>query len=521
LLAIGFAGKELIRWTKDGRRTHIFNPSSFSLALASVALIATHATAITWGQEIAATQARPPYIYELIALVSLPAQILFGVASMTWAAVATTYGFCLAYFAVTGTHYFAEQPIPIAVFFGMHLLFTDPSTAPRTHLGRVMFGVLYGASVLLVVDALTVMHVPAFYDKLLSVPILNLMIQRLDAIARSPVVERFLSPAASATGKKVAGRPIWNNAGFASLSVATLVVMLLLTGTHTTLMRADTLMAEGQVRDALAGYREFVRTDPHEAEGHDKLGVALMQTGQFDAAAAAFERSLQLEPDNAKTEDNLGVALMQAGRIEDAVTAFERSAVLQPDNVKTQNNLGVVLMRTGKYDAAVRALQHAVQVEPMNPEAHDNLGQALLMAGNADAGVESLQRAVELQPDNVDARDNLGVALMRAGRFPDAVVMLERAVELQPANAEAHDNLGQAYLQEGKLKEATASLQAAVAIKPDYADAHFNLAQAFAMEKDTKAAVTEAREALRLQPGWPLALEILARLEGSYPSKTP
>ncbi|HUE86483.1 MAG TPA: hypothetical protein VMO26_10435, partial [Vicinamibacterales bacterium] len=33
MIAVGFAAKELIRWQKDGRRVHIFNPSSFPLAL--------------------------------------------------------------------------------------------------------------------------------------------------------------------------------------------------------------------------------------------------------------------------------------------------------------------------------------------------------------------------------------------------------------------------------------------------------------------------------------------------------
>ena len=34
-------------------------------------------------------------------------------------------------------YYFIEPSVPIAVFLGMHLLFTDPSTSPRTESGRV------------------------------------------------------------------------------------------------------------------------------------------------------------------------------------------------------------------------------------------------------------------------------------------------------------------------------------------------------------------------------------------------
>ena len=40
MVAVGFAAKELIRWNKDGRRAHIFNPSSFPLAVFSLGLLA-------------------------------------------------------------------------------------------------------------------------------------------------------------------------------------------------------------------------------------------------------------------------------------------------------------------------------------------------------------------------------------------------------------------------------------------------------------------------------------------------
>jgi len=38
MVAVGFAAKELIAWEKGGRRAHIFNPSSFPLAVAAVLL---------------------------------------------------------------------------------------------------------------------------------------------------------------------------------------------------------------------------------------------------------------------------------------------------------------------------------------------------------------------------------------------------------------------------------------------------------------------------------------------------
>ena len=53
MVAIGFLAKEFIRWNKDGRRVHIFNPSSFPLAVASTVLLLTNTTHLTWGEDIA------------------------------------------------------------------------------------------------------------------------------------------------------------------------------------------------------------------------------------------------------------------------------------------------------------------------------------------------------------------------------------------------------------------------------------------------------------------------------------
>ena len=113
--------------------------------------------------------------------------------------MAATWLFGLAWFTATGVYYFYDAYIPIAVFLGMHLLFTDPSTAPRTEGGRLLFGVLYGAGVVAGYALLGLAGLPTFYDKLLPVPLLNRSAGLLDRVARSPALRR-LDPARLAAG---------------------------------------------------------------------------------------------------------------------------------------------------------------------------------------------------------------------------------------------------------------------------------------------------------------------------------
>jgi hypothetical protein len=183
MVALGFLAKELIRWNRDGRRVHIFNPSSFPLAVFSLFLLATGASGITWGREIASTQLFPPQMYLMLFLIGLPGQFFFGVTSMTMSAVVTTWLFGRFYFAATGIYFFYDSYIPIAVFLGMHLLFTDPSTSPRTELGRIVYGAIYGLSTIGLYELLGRAGMPTFYDKLLQVPLMNLSVKMIDRAA--------------------------------------------------------------------------------------------------------------------------------------------------------------------------------------------------------------------------------------------------------------------------------------------------------------------------------------------------
>jgi hypothetical protein len=185
LIALGFAGKAFVRWNREGKRVHIFNPSAFTLAIFSIVLLATGTTSITWGQEIATTFSLGPRIYTVLFLIGLIVMYFFSITTVTAAAAITLVGLSAAYYAMTGVPYFLDSDIPSAVFLGMHLLVTDPSTSPRTPFGRVIFGIAYGLGVFGLYSLLGSMGMPTFYDKLLCVPILNLLVPAIDRFVKS------------------------------------------------------------------------------------------------------------------------------------------------------------------------------------------------------------------------------------------------------------------------------------------------------------------------------------------------
>jgi hypothetical protein len=213
MVALAFLAKEFLRWTRDGINTHIFNPSAFPLAVASALLLLANATPTTWGFDVATTQFYPPHMYLAIFVFALPGQFLFGVTTMTMAAVVTTFVISAIYYAATGIYFFSDSHVPIAVFLGMHLLFTDPATSPRTELGRIINGALYGLTTVLAYEWLLRAGMPGFYDKLLPVPLLNLSAGLIDRAARSPLLQRInpvaWGPALDARRRHLAYISVW------------------------------------------------------------------------------------------------------------------------------------------------------------------------------------------------------------------------------------------------------------------------------------------------------------------------
>ncbi len=189
LILLGYLAKEFIRWQRGGRSRHIFNPSSFPLSIASLALIVTGATDVTLASAIAQTQYNPPNMYLVIFLASIPVQILFGVARVTIAAVITIFSISYGYFAVTGTYLFFDAWVTVPVFLGMHLIITDPSTSPRSEAGQFIFGILYALGVVAVYAILAWIGAPRFYDKLIPVVFLNLTVRQIESwVASKPAI---------------------------------------------------------------------------------------------------------------------------------------------------------------------------------------------------------------------------------------------------------------------------------------------------------------------------------------------
>ena len=150
----------------------------------------------------------------------------------------------------------------------MHLLFTDPSTSPRTELGRIIFGVLYASERRRLVRGAG----STGSADLLRQAAAGAVAQPVDSRRSTGPLDRICSKRfdPGALGRSLT--PKRRNLAYMTLWVALFVTMQAQTGAEATLARADSLKDQGRMEEALTRYREFVQGNPDDFEGQRRLG---------------------------------------------------------------------------------------------------------------------------------------------------------------------------------------------------------------------------------------------------------
>lgn len=159
--------------------------------------------------------------------------------------------------------------------------------------------------------------------------------------------------------------------------------------------------------DDLAFSRQWMKTDPNNANAPFNLGYALARRGRHAEAVEPYRLAVRLRPDYARAHNNLGDALLQASRAAEAEHPLREALRLDPTLAEAHYNLGLALAQSGRPSEAVGPLAEAVRLMPGSPEAHNNFAIVLAINGRTQEAAAHWRRALELKPDYDDARRNL------------------------------------------------------------------------------------------------------------------
>lgn len=262
----------------------------------------------------------------------------------------------------------------------------------------------------------------------------------------------------------------------------------------------------GDYKKAESSFRQYIKLEPNNAEGHYRLGRALREQERFDEAIAEFNQAIRLNPKHSYAYNGLcTVFLYGQNKLDDAVTACRQAIEIYPKNSEAYNNLGYALVEQQNLEEALDAFRKAMQVASNNDQkyvAYVGIAYILRLQGREEEAITEYQKAIQLDPTDSTAYINLGHVLTDQNRLNEAINAYSQAIKLDPQDATSYYNLGRVYYLQKNYRQAIALYRRAIQIDPKNPYPHNGLGIIFIAQGNLEQAITELQTALKLDPNF-------------------
>lgn len=219
------------------------------------------------------------------------------------------------------------------------------------------------------------------------------------------------------------------------------------------------------------------------AKVYDAIGAWFAKRGDFRCSVAAFDEALRLNPHSAEAHFDLGLALQSQQKNEEAIREFRLSLEYNPGLLEAHCALGSALSDPTRAENEFRK---ALAINPQLVCALDGLAQILLNGGRYDAALDYWRQAIRIQPDAPDLQLAVATATYKS--------------------AKARQNDGVPAVEGSTVADAIHLFTALLAKHPEMTDAHFTLANIYANEQRFREAADEYRVVVRQDPANTVAL---------------
>jgi tetratricopeptide (TPR) repeat protein len=234
--------------------------------------------------------------------------------------------------------------------------------------------------------------------------------QKASAIVAAEVHQRLGNPEAAEQQRRRAAQlpddPPWPDPFIEE-------VVRLRTGKQVSLARADRLLSQNRVSDAITLLQELVRDYPDSDWAWLLLGRAFLARKELPAAEEALRKAAQLTSGSIEVQFYLGVVLLLREDPRAAATCFRRATEIKPDFAEAYHNLGYCLLRQGDPTGALETFRKAVLCKPNFSDAHRDLADVLAQKGQLTESLAHLRDALQLNPADPQTKKLLQQVLPR------------------------------------------------------------------------------------------------------------
>jgi tetratricopeptide (TPR) repeat protein len=317
---------------------------------------------------------------------------------------------------------------------------------------------------------------------------------------------------------------------------------------------------KGDLKCAVAAFKQALRLEPKSAEAHFDLGLVLQHQEQLADASNEFRLALQYDPGLLQARCALGSVLTDPVEAE---TEFRKVLALNPNLVCALDGLAQVLLNGERYDAALPYWRQALQIQPDDvnlqlalatgiykaakvrqaaglptadgagvvdaiqlfrsllkshpdmPAIHFALGNIYTSEQSYRKAADEYQEATHLNPRDTVALAAQVRALLNVTAYTEALAPAKDYVRQRPNDASGHVLLGMAYRGLSDYAKAEQELEIGVAKAPDDFEARYQLGFVLARLGKLQQALPQLQKADALKPGErSVQFQLVAVLQG-------
>ncbi len=272
-------------------------------------------------------------------------------------------------------------------------------------------------------------------------------------------------------------------------------------GASAEVARADALMSQGKLDQAIALLLELSRKEAKLPGLNARLGKAYYQKRDYERAASHLEQALQEKADDGEATQLLGISYYLLGHLQQAIPLLEKvqSWLPQPD-VTGSYLLGVSNLQTYQYDKARLSFARMFSVAPEGPQAHLVLAQMMLRQEFEDKAVGELEKGLALDPRLPMAHFLLGEIFLFKSNVQGAIGEFRKELELNPILWLAYWRLGDAYTRVENWNQAERALKQAVWLNQNFTGPYILLGKVELKKGDADLAAGYLERALKMDP---------------------
>jgi len=243
--------------------------------------------------------------------------------------------------------------------------------------------------------------------------------------------------------------------------------------------RANILYAQGNVREAIAGYRTAIGLKPELIQAHQKSSPQDRLTNYSPAPAEMYwiakpahrildlNKSLESNPGQASLFKERAAEYYRLWNYEQAIADYSVSLAIQPEDASVLHFRGGAYEQLQQFDRAMEDYQRAVAINPQLSDVYIHRGVTLGKMGNFRQSVISLTEGIRLAPKNPDGYFNRGMTHVQLGDLERAIEDFSMVIQLSPNDETAYYWRGISNEEAGRRDEAIADYRRFLALSQD------------------------------------------------------